>query len=268
VLTIPIQALAEDFSACWVATEMDAFGRPSQVTRCRISGGDVVDYASDSSVPSRLYPNAGTDPGGDCWFLTSAVTNWVYLMLFVNGDAVLGYDPDPATSGGIAVATDRIPRCTSEPNPAVDPTVEAWQYVMSYIHPPPTPDVNPAPGDGVTGMETFVGVPIPATHETQLASATGVTLDVYIEVSGVVVDWGDDRVDNFPADETALAGYPEGVARHVYEAKDGAGYDLGISYDWAARWRVAGGDWEALDVPNTTNTLTYPVAEIVSVITE
>jgi hypothetical protein len=260
---------ADAFSACWVAIEIDpVLGRERTVTRCRISGGDVVDYASDSSVPSRLYPNAGTDPAGDCWFLTSAVTNWVYLMLFVNGDAVLGYDPDPATSGGIAVATDRIPRCTSEPNPAVDPTVEAWQYVMSYIHPPPTPDVNPAPGDGVTGLDTFVGVTIPATHETQLASATGVTLDVYIEVSGVVVDWGDDRVDNFPADETALAGYPDGVARHVYEAKDGAGYDLGISYDWTARWRVAGGEWEALDVPNTTNTITYPVAEIVSVITD
>jgi hypothetical protein len=239
-----------------------------QVTRCRISGGDVVDYASDSSVPSRLYPNAGTDLTGDCWYLTSAVTNWIYLMLFVNGDAVLGYDPDPATSGGIALATDRLSRCTSEPNPAVDPVAEAWQYVMSYLHPPPTPDVNPSPGDGVTGLETFVGVPIPAIHETQLAGTTGVTLDIYIEVSGVVVDWGDDRKDSFPADATALAGYPEGVARHIYEVKDEAGYDLDISYDWTARWRVAGGDWDFLDVPDTTTTILYPVAEIVSVITD
>jgi hypothetical protein len=243
-------------------------GQERTVTRCRISGGDVVDYASDSSVPSRLYPNAGTDLTGDCWYLTSAVTNWIYLMLFVNGDAVLGYDPDPATSGGIALATDRLSRCTSEPNPAVDPVAEAWQYVMSYLHPPPTPDVNPSPGDGVTGLETFVGVPIPAIHETQLAGTTGVTLDIYIEVSGVVVDWGDDREDSFPADATALAGYPEGVARHIYEVKDEAGYDLDISYDWTARWRVAGGDWDFLDVPDTTTTILYPVAEIVSVITD
>jgi hypothetical protein len=65
-----------------------------------------------------------------------------------------------------------------------------------------------------------------------------------------------------------LAGYPDGGARHVYELKDETGYDLGISYAWTARWRVAGGDWEYLEVPNTTTSIEYPVAEIVSVLTE
>ena len=128
--------------------------------------------------------------------------------------------------------------------------------------------MSPTPGDGVTGLETFVGVPIPPVHDTQLASATGVTLDIHIEVSGVVVDWGDDRVDTFPADESALSGYPDGGARHVYSVKDPSGYGLDISYAWTARWRVAGGDWEFLDVPETTTSITYPVAEIVSVVTE
>ena len=251
-----------------MSSEFDpVYGDVRQVTRCRISGGEVVDYASDSSVPSRLYPSAGTDITGECWYLTSAVTSWVYLSLFLDGDAVLGYDPDPAP-GPIALATERIPRCTSEPNPWVDPSTEAWAYVTSFIHPPPTPEVNPTPGDGVTGLETFVGVPVPDIHETQLASATGTALDIYIEVSGVVVDWGDERVDSFPADAIALSGYPDGVASHIYEVKDEAGYDLGISYDWTARWRVGGGDWEFLDVPDTTTSIIYPVAEIVSVITD
>jgi len=243
-------------------------GRERTVTRCRVSGGDVVDYGSDASVPSRLYPNAGTDLAGECWYLTSAATNWVYLSLFVNGDAVLGFDPDPTTPGGIALATERIPRCTSEPNPLIDPSTEAWQYVTEYIHPPPTPEVNPLPGDGVTGMDTFVGVPIPDVHEAQIASATGVTLEIYIEVSGVVVNWGDARIDSFPADETALAGYPDGIATHVYEVKDEAGYDISVSYDWTARWRIVGGAWDFLAVPDSTTTVGYPVAEIVSVITD
>lgn len=263
-----LPAHGEDFSACWVATEVDSLlGRERQITRCRIAGGDVVDYASDTSVPSRLYPNLGTDLTGECWYLTSAVTRWVYLSLFVNGDAILGFDPDPAP-GQVALATERIPRCTSEPSPLVDPTTEAWQYVTHYIHAPPTPSVNPIPGDGVTGLETFVGVPVPEVHETQLASATGVTLDIYIEVSGVEIDWGDDRVDSFPADEAALAGYPDGLATHIYEVKHEAGYGLSISYDWTARWRVTGGEWEFLAVPDTTTIVDYPVAEIVSVITE
>ncbi len=219
-------------------------------------------------MPSRLYPNAGTDLNGDCWYLTSAVTNWVYLSLFVNGDAVLGYDPDPATPGGIALATGRIRRCTTEPNPVTDPFAEVWEYVTSYIHPPPRPELSPTTGDGVTGLPTYVGVPVPGPHDAQLTSVSGSTLDIHIEVDGVVVDWGDQWVDSFPADQAALAGYPDGAAQHVYEIKDEAGYSLTVSYDWTARWRADGGAWTALDVPNTQTTLTYPVSEIVSVITD
>jgi hypothetical protein len=151
---------------------------------------------------------------------------------------------------------------------AVDPSVEAWEYVSAFVHPPPSPEVNPTPGDGVTGLETFVSVPVPPVHQTELASGTGTTLEIEIEVSGIVVDWGDNRVDNYPVDEVVLAGYPDGGARHVYEQKDESGYDLAISYAWTARWRVGGGQWEYLDVPNTTTTIGYPVAEIVSVLTE
>lgn len=262
-------AVAAEFAACWVAQEtVGGVGVVRTVTRCRIAGGEVVDYSSDAAVPSRLYPNAGTDLTGSCWYLTSQPTNWVYLSLFVDGDAVLGFDPDPSTPGGIALATDRIPRCTSEPNPGVDPAVEAWEYVMSYIHPPPAPEVSPPPGDGVTGMETFVSVPVPQIHEARLASGTGATLDIRIEVSGVEVEWGDGAADVFPPDPAALAGYPDGLARHVYETKDETGYDLSVSYAWAARWRVAGGDWVFLAVPDTTTTLGYPVAEVVSVLTD
>ena len=41
-------------------------------TRCRISGGSIVDYASDSAVPSQLYAQTGTDLTGQCWYYTSA----------------------------------------------------------------------------------------------------------------------------------------------------------------------------------------------------
>ena len=239
------------------------FGGETQITRCRIAGGDVVDYADDSSIPSRLYPNIGFDLLGECWYVTSAETNYEIVPLNPDGGAqlVLIVDGSPGPSGYFR-------RCTSEPGVAADPSADAWAYVMSYVHPPPAPDVNPSPGDGVTGLETFVGVPIPDVHDTQLSSGTGAALDIHIEVSGVVIDWGDDRVDTFPADEAALAGYPDGGARHVYEVKDLSGYDLSISYAWTARWRVVGQDWESLEVPDTTTSIVYPVAEIVSVITD
>jgi hypothetical protein len=263
-LTIP--ANAEDFVSCWREIHRDPLTNvETPITRCRIAGGGVVDYGSDSSVPATLSPAAGTDLTGDCWYLTSRSTNWVYISLFVNGDATLGWDPDPATPGGIAFATGRIPRCTSEPNPAVDPAAEVWAYVMAYIHPPPDPDLNPPVGAGVTGLETFVAVPIPGDHDASL-SAGGVSLDVHIQVDAVLVDWGDSTIDTYPASDTALSGFPDGIARHTYETKDQTGYPVGVSYDWTARWRVPGGAWQVIGVPDTTTSVVYPVAEIVSVL--
>jgi len=253
---------AEDFASCWVSVVVSPITHVErQITRCRISGGDVVDYAGDDSVPSHLYPNVGTELAGDCWYWTSAPTDWMIISRFADGGVQLAQI-------GSASPTGYVPRCTSEPGVLIDPSSEAWEYVTAFVHPPPSPDVNPIPGDGVTGLETFVGVPIPDVHDTQLSSGTGATLDIHIEVSAVVVDWGDNRADSFPADQAALAGYPDGGARHVYEVKDLAGYDLSIAYAWTARWRIAGEDWELLDVPETSTSLVYPVAEIVSVITD
>jgi len=213
-----------------------------------------------------LSPAVGADLLGDCWYLTSASTNWVYLNLFVNGDAILGWDPDPSTPGGIAYATERVPRCTSEPIPAEDPTGAVWDYVTAYTHPPPEPDLNPPTGNGVTGLETHAGVAVPDDHTASLV-AGGLSLDIEIEVAGVVVAWGDGVVDTFPADGPALAGYPDGIARHIYEIKDESGYTVEVSYNWTAQWRVSGGSWIPLDVPDTTTSVVYPVAEIISVIT-
>lgn len=266
LLVAAVPAGAEDFVSCWRDILKDPLTSvETPVTRCRIAGGGVVDYGSDSSVPATLSPAAGTDLTGDCWYLTSRTTNWVYLNLFINGDAILGWDPEPATPGGIAFATGRVPRCTSEPNPAVDPTAEVWAYVMAYIHPPPVPDLNPPAGSGVTGLETYLGVPIPAVHDGSL-SAGGVSLEVHIEVDGVVVDWGDSTIETYPASSDALSGFPDGIARHTYETKDPVGYPVGVAYDWTARWRVPGGAWQFLSVPNTTTAVLYPVAEIVSVL--
>jgi hypothetical protein len=266
--TVPSPVQAADFSACWVEQRYnEVLSRDQTVTRCRISGGEVIDYASDSDVPSVLHPNTGTDITGECWYYTSAVTQYLILAQYANGDADIGYDTDPANPGGIFAIGPTLPRCSTEPDPATDPFADVWRYVTQYIHAPPTPELSPHPGDGVTGMDTFVAVSIPGDHSAQISSGA-TTLDVYIEVSTVIVDWGDGTISTYPATETAMAGYPDGFARHVYESKHEDGLPIAVSYDWTARWRVAGGAWEPLDVPNTTTSIAYPIAEIVSVLSD
>ena len=239
--------------------------RRQQVTRCRIAGGDTVDYANDSSVPGVLSPNVGSDLTGQCWFLTSASTPYVVITRYADGSADIGLLTDPTDPSSIVAIGPTLPRCTSEPIPTPDPAASAWNYVMSYIHPPPTPTLNPAPGQGVTGLPTYVSVPIPTDHSTTLSSGLS-SITVEIRVPNVVVRWGDGSVNTYPATETVLSGYPDGSAHHIYENKDDD-FDLTVEYDWFARWRTGSGPWITLPVPNTDNTTVYPVAEIVSKLT-
>ena len=261
-------ASAAEFTACWVTVDLHpVYGTETQVTRCRIAGGETVDYASDTDVPSILYPNVGTDLTGQCWFLTSAATAYLVLNRYADGSADIGLDTDPSAPGGIIAIGPTLPRCVSEPTPIADPSADAWDYVMSYIHDPPTPDLNPAPGQGITGLDTFVGVTVPGDHAASLASGAS-SLEVEIEVDAVVVSWGDGQIDTYPPSSTILAGYPDGSATHIYEVKDADGADLTVEYDWTARWRLVGGAWTPLPVPNTTTTVVYPIAEVVSRLTD
>lgn len=265
VILASAPAHAQEFTSCWVTTEADRYGIEQQITRCRISGGETVDYASDTGVPGPLSPQTGTDINGGCWYYTTADTRYVFFTQFANGDAELGIVLDPSNPDGIISVGPILPRCTSEPTPAGDPLEEVWDYVTEYIHPPPTPDLSPSPGDGVTGLVTYLGVAVPDVHEATISSETS-TIDVYIGVSAVVVDWDDGTVDSYPAIDEILTGYPDGAVTHTYETKS-SGVAIGVSYDWSARWRLVGESWEPLDVPNTTTTVGYPVAEIVSDLT-
>lgn len=262
--SVPAPAEAAELAACWVTVERHpVYGTERQITRCRIAGGSTVDYASDSAVPSVLYAALGTDLNGPCWYLTSAETPYIFITRYADGNADIGYDPDPSVPGGVIVVGPNLARCTSEPTPASDPAADAWNYVMSYIHDPPSPDLNPVPGEGVTGLTTYLGVPVPDDHDASMSSGAS-TIEVEIEVDAVVVSWGDGVTATFPADPVVLAGYPDGSATHVYETKDADGRNLVVEYDWTARWRLTGGSWTPLPVPNTETTVVYPVAEVVS----
>ena len=99
----------------------------------------------------------------------SAVTQYVILVQYANGDADIGFDAGGA--GGIVAIGPTLPRCTSEPTSATDPMADVYSYVMQYIHDPPTPQLNPRAGDGVTGLDTYVGVAVPDDHSASRVGA-------------------------------------------------------------------------------------------------
>ena len=264
LISVPAVAQSAEHVACWVEQYHDPWSGIAQpITRCRLAGGEIIEYDDQREVPVVLRPNLGTDAVGPCWFLTSRATPYVVVTQFANGDALIGYIPDPNDPGNwIAVEVYR--RCTSEPQEDSDAETRVWDYVHSYLHNPPLPDVNPQAGDGVTGLPTYLGTIVPPFHETVLTGGTA-TLEVQIEVVSVVVDWGDRTVIHYPSDPKMLAGYPSGAAWHIYQTKHDE-LALAVSYRWAVRWRISGGPWLNLVVPDSTTTVDYPVSEIVSIL--
>ena len=219
----------------------------------------------------------GNDAEGECWFLTSSNTDWEILATFSDGSAILGIYRDDL----LVFDTGRIPHCTSEPAEAPNPEEAAWDAITEYVHDPPEPDLSPPAGRGLTGLETYLGVPVPGLWSDTIAIPV-YTLDIEVWVDALRVDWGDGTVTDYPPEAfTEITGYPDGIASHMYEVKtcDPPGsapdcdrshtaYPLTVSYLWGARWRVNGGEWTPVDVPPISTTVDYAVAEAVSTLTD
>lgn len=278
LVSVAAPAVAQETHICWVERRIDPFGDARSVTVCRI-GGEIVEYGSESSVPAVLLPALGYDSTGiECWYLTSGSSDWTFLTRYGDNTADLVYQPSP---GGPVVIANGVPVCTSEPIIADPPEVLAYQLLFEYLHQRPDPNLNPFPL-GITGMETYVALSPPDPFAGSLLSPlTGALLEAEAQVAAVEVSWGDGSADTYTQTlYQLLTGYPEGTARHVYEAKtcdppgsrprchpDLSAYPFTVSYQWTARWRVDGGPWQLLSVPPSTTTIDYQVAEIIGLLT-
>ncbi|CAN5878161.1 hypothetical protein BH23ACT5_BH23ACT5_14080 [soil metagenome] len=278
LLLVPVRAGAQQsFVSCWVEARWNpTVGRNVDVTVCRLADGSTGEY-DGVAPPGPVSPSVGADATGVCWFWTSAGSEWVILSTFGDGSAILGIYVD----GFLVVDTGQVPRCTSEPVVVDPPPVHAWEAITEYIHDPPSPDLSPPPGLGLTGMETYAGFPVPGPWSNTLI-IPGYTIDVEVRVGAVSVDWGDGTTDVYPPETyPMLTGYPDGLAHHVFEAKTcqpaGGGrachpsleaYPVTVAYHWEARWRANGAEWVTVTVPPSSTGVTYPVAEVVSSLLE
>ncbi len=272
--------IPDEVSACWVEDRFDPIDLSSfTVTVCRVAG-ELVEYGSGGAPRSDLGPDVGTAGGVQCWFWTGRDTQWVFVALNPDNTATLGWDPDGVPGGPVAVDIT-LEVCRSEPVPAVPPSVEVWEAIEDYVHTRPDPTFDPPPPRGLAGLETYAAVAVPDPFATTLVSAgTGAVLDVEAWVDEVRIDWGDGTVDAFPPVLFPLLdGTPEGAAVHVYEVKtcDPPGgprchptltaYPLSVAFSWFARWRVDGGPWLTLVVPDTVTAVDYPVTEVIGLVT-
>ncbi|GEM_PF-2789909 len=273
-LAIPANAQTGD-RYCWIDVATDEYGDRQVVTRCRVAG-EIVDYASEGAVPGVLYVAFGSAADGACWYWRSTFTGYVIVERYDDGTALLGVGvglPGEPSPFGV------YPACTSEPVPE-SALALAWELASEYVHVAPDPVLNPQVPWGLTGAETFLQVEPPPPFADQLVDPLGGTVEVTGRVIGVTVSWGDGHTATFTeAEFSFLSGFPDGLARHVYEVKtcDPPGakprchatlssYPLVVSYQWEVEWRDGAAPWAALPVPDSTATVAYPVKEVIAVL--
>ena len=263
---------------CWSDATRDPLGNDVVVTRCR-SAGEIVDYANESRVPGRLYPAVGTAGNGTCWYWRSAATGWVFITRNADGTAIFAYDPD-TDPGGPLIVDVTYPVCTSEPTPAEPDILLAWDLANQYVHVEPDPDLNPRVPWGLTGAETHLRVVPPPPFSDSLVDPLGQVLEVNGRVIGVTINWGDGATSSFAESQfSQLSGYPNGLARHIYEVKTCSppgstprchptlsSYPLSVDYIWEVSWRADTAPFEPLAIPNTSTSVAYPVREIIAVL--
>jgi hypothetical protein len=272
LISSPALAQTHEATDCWQETVVEDLVRV-EVTVCLLEGGSIQVYTSGSEPPRMIDINLGYDAfGTECWWRTAYETPWVKLDEYTDGVARIGYRPE----GSAGTVLDAFaPGCTSQPVETENTLASAWELANRHVHDVPDPRFSPVVG--ITGMETYLEVAVPVPITDSLVSPLGTTVTVEIKVAQVLVEWGDGESDNFTETTFArLTGYPDGIARHIYETKtcptpggprchpDLSEYEIQVDFDWFVQWRVDAGPWSTIDVPNTTTLINYDVDEIVT----
>jgi hypothetical protein len=272
-MAVPASAGTTEATDCWSETRLDPFLQSVDVTVCLLEGGSIEVYTSGSEPPRMIDINLGYDAlGTECWWRTAYETPWVNLAVDGNNVALVGYQPPGADE---TVLDAYVRACTSQPRETDNSLLAAWELANRHVHVVPDPSFNP--DVGITGFETYLEVAVPAPITDSLVSPVGTTVTVEVKVAQVLVEWGDGESDNYTETTfSRLTGYPNGLARHIYETKtcptpggprchpDLSEYEIQVDFDWFVQWRVDAGPWSTIDVPNTTNAISYDVDEIVT----
>ena len=130
----------------------------------------------------------------------------------------------------------------------------------------PSPQLEVTPGRiGLTGLESYFWLAEAPEPITASAGVPGLTVVARAVPAQFVWDFGDG--DDLIASH---AGSPsrdgEGGISHLYETK--GVYDLSVDVIWEASYSVNGGSWTSIGFFSTSDARSYPVREIVAVLTD
>lgn len=174
------------------------------------------------------------------------------------------YCDPPAPSPNNPDPNNRGPREQGPPPPS--PEEIARLAIDRAVALAPAPQLEVAPNRiGLTGLESYFWLADAPETITATAGVPGLTVVARAVPAQFVWDFGDgsDHVTNDPGSRWTGDG---GGISHMYETK--GRYGLSVDVVWEASYSVNGGTWTPIGFFSTSDARTYPVREMIAVLTE
>ena len=127
------------------------------------------------------------------------------------------------------------------------------------------PDLRAAPaGIGLTGLDSYFWLEEEPQPVAATASAGGLTVTAEARPAQYIWDFGDgsDKTTSHPGRPWTPAA-PGDIA-HLYETR--GHYEVGVEVLWEARWRIGAGAWQPLGFFSTSDSVDYPVRQLIAVL--
>jgi hypothetical protein len=128
------------------------------------------------------------------------------------------------------------------------------------------PELEVAPAQvGLTGLDSYFWLSEEPRPISASAQVPGLRVTAEARPVQYVWDFGDG--DEEVTDHAGRRWSPEleGNVSHLYESR--GRYDLRVEVVWQARWRIGGDEWRHLGYFSNSATTSYPVRQIVPVLT-
>ena len=183
----------------------------------------------------------GEDLWGRCWFDADTWSGWVASGHWADESAnLLRIVGQPG--GDMLMNIGAVRRCTTDPvmsleGRSVQLALRAYHYEL------PEADLPAAGGGRGTAHVIWKCSSRKSIGSSSATPERRESLFVEVDVSAVVVDWGDDGgVAVYSEDRHAdLTGYPHGDARHTYARSGSYDFDIRISVAGAMARRLEPG---------------------------
>lgn len=175
------------------------------------------------------------------------------------GDCVSFAAPAP-------IETDSEPRARPRRRPRPTPEQLARIAADRAIALAMEPELEVAPAQvGLTGLDSYFWLSEEPRPISAIAQVPGLGVTAEARPVQYVWDFGDG--DEEVTDHAGRRWSPEleGNVSHLYESR--GRYDLRVEVVWQARWRIGRGEWRHLGYFSNSDTTSYPVRQIVPVLT-